>query len=181
MQHVKTKVTIAALAVLLTTLPEDEGVRFKPYYDIAGVLTVCYGHTGNDIVKNKTYTEQECLEFLRKDTERHMNVVQSCSTRPMNVNQLVAFTSFDFNTGAWCSSRSKREFNAGNEDEACRALAFQPSGKPAWSYINGTTYVEGLHKRRIREMDRCRMKDDTKISDFGWNSGWPSWLWDYSA
>jgi len=34
-----------------------EGVKYEPYYDVAGVLTVCYGHTGNDIDKDKRYSQ----------------------------------------------------------------------------------------------------------------------------
>lgn len=157
MQNLKSKTAIAALAALLVTLPKDEGVRHTPYYDIAGVLTVCYGHTGNDIVKGKRYTDDECLDFLKTDTERHMKRVLSCSKTEPTSHQLAAFTSFDFNTGGWCGSRSNREFNLGNYDESCRAMAYAPSGKPVWSYINnGTKFVPGLHQRRIREMDMCK-------------------------
>ena len=155
MQNLKSKAAIAAVATLLITLPEDEGVRYTPYKDIAGVTTVCYGHTGNDIVWGRKYTEQECLDFLKKDIERHMNRVLSCSKRDMNSNQLIGFTSFDFNTGSWCSSRSNREWNKGNVYEACNALAFSPSGSPSWSYINGTTFVPGLFERRKRERNVC--------------------------
>lgn len=155
MQNLKSKTAISALAVLLITLPKDEGVKYTPYVDIAGVLTVCYGHTGRDVIKGKKYTPEECLGFLKDDTERHMARVLSCSSTEPTPNQLIGFTSFDFNTGGWCGSRSNREFNKGNFSEACRAMAYSPSGKPAWSYINGSTYVDGLHKRRIREMNMC--------------------------
>lgn len=160
MANLKSKTAIAALAALLITLPKDEGVRYTPYVDIAGVLTVCYGHTGRDIVRGKKYTADECLDFLRKDTERHLARVLSCSNREPTVNQLIGFTSFDFNTGGWCGSRSNREFNNGNSSEACKAMAYAPSGKPAWSYINGSTYVDGLHKRRIREMNMCNKGEE---------------------
>lgn len=146
--------TGAALAALLITLPADEGVRYPPYRDLAGVLTVCYGHTGKDI-EMRTYTEAECLELLKKDTEIHMNIVQKCSKRPLPAHKLVAYTSFNFNTGGWCTSRSNREWNAGNDAESCRAMAYAPNGSPAWSYVNGNQFVKGLHARRIREMEIC--------------------------
>lgn len=155
MANLKSKTAIAAIAALLISLPKDEGVRHTPYVDIAGITTVCYGHTGNDIVRGKKYTDQECLNFLRNDTERHMVRVLSCANTEPTTNQLIAFTSFDFNTGKWCGSRSNLEFNKGNFYEACRAMAFSPSGSPVWSYINGKTFVPGLHQRRIRESEVC--------------------------
>lgn len=48
-------------------IPELEGVRYEPYRDVAGVLTVCYGHTGVDIVPGKRYTQAECKAILDKD------------------------------------------------------------------------------------------------------------------
>lgn len=44
-----------------------EGVRYDPYQDVVGVWTVCYGHTGKDIMLGKTYTEAECRALLNKD------------------------------------------------------------------------------------------------------------------
>lgn len=59
----RTKLTAAAGggALLIATVflggPDGvEGRRYVPYPDIAGVLTVCDGHTGADIVRSKTYT-----------------------------------------------------------------------------------------------------------------------------
>ena len=157
MRNLKSKAALAALAALLLSLPADEGKRNYPYKDIAGILTVCYGHTGRDIEMRK-YSDQECLDILQKDTEKHMLIVQGCSKREIPAGPLAAFTSFNFNTGGWCNSRSNREWNAGNSREACRAMAYSPNGNPAWSYINGNKFVKGLHDRRIREMNEC-LKD----------------------
>lgn len=149
----KIVVATAALTLLMGTLPDDEGIRTTPYKDVGGVLTVCYGHTGSDIVM-KTYTKQECLDLLKKDTERHIARVQSCMTRVPTAYQLAGFSSMDFNTGQWCGSRSMREFNAGNDKESCRALAFGPLGQKVWGYVNGV-FWDSIHKRRIREMNQC--------------------------
>ncbi|MDI9095705.1 glycoside hydrolase family protein, partial [Providencia rettgeri] len=60
----KQKLTVlvgaGASAIALTVIAHFEGVRYEPYKDVGGVLTVCYGHTGIDIVPNKTYTKEEC-------------------------------------------------------------------------------------------------------------------------
>lgn len=60
-----------AIASALITGPTGndglEGVRYDPYQDVVGVWTVCYGHTGKDIMLGKTYTEAECRALLNKD------------------------------------------------------------------------------------------------------------------
>lgn len=35
-----------SLAIAGTMIPDLEWVKYAPYYDVAGVLTVCQGHTG---------------------------------------------------------------------------------------------------------------------------------------
>lgn len=154
MQGLRSKAAAAAITALMISLPEDEGKRFMPYIDIAGVKTVCYGHTGNDI-ENRAYTKQECDAILEKDIRKHMKVVESCTTKEIPRSMLVAFTSFDFNTGGFCISRARREFEAGKLLGSCNALAHNPTGKPAWSYVNGNQYVDGLYKRRLREKRKC--------------------------
>ncbi len=52
--------TASAIAGALVLIPAYEGVEYKPYRDVAGVLTVCYGHTGSDIQPGKLYTDAEC-------------------------------------------------------------------------------------------------------------------------
>lgn len=60
-----------AIASALITGPTGndglEGVRYDPYQDVVGVWTVCYGHTGKDIMLGKKYTEAECRALLSKD------------------------------------------------------------------------------------------------------------------
>jgi lysozyme len=60
-----------AIASALITGPTGndglEGVRYNPYQDVVGVWTVCYGHTGKDIMLGKKYTEAECRALLSKD------------------------------------------------------------------------------------------------------------------
>lgn len=172
MEKYGSKIAGAAVAALLLSLPADEGGvdkngNSKPYYDIGGVLTVCYGHAGNDINPKKIYNRQECLAFLEKDVSRHMNRVQSCMKREPLVGQLVAFTSHDFNTGGWCTSRSMREFNAGNDEVSCKAISTSTDGSPAWSYVDGR-YVAGLQSRRKREEQTCLESVYAKISSVGW-------------
>lgn len=68
-----TAVGALAVASALITGPGGndglEGVRHTPYRDVAGVLTVCYGHTGRDIIPGKVHTEAECRKLLRQDLD----------------------------------------------------------------------------------------------------------------
>lgn len=159
MANYGSKITGAAIAALLVSIPPEEGIPMKngmakPYYDIAGLPTVCYGHMDRNLDMTRLYSMAECEEFLRQDLTKHMNRVRSCMTREPKLSQLIAFTSMDFNTGAWCSSRSKREFNLGNDFESCKALSTSTDGSPAWSFVNGK-YVKGLQMRRKREENGC--------------------------
>ncbi|AJJ12169.1 lysozyme domain protein [Yersinia rohdei] len=44
-----------------------EGREYVPYYDVVGVLTVCDGHTGKDIILGKCYSDTECDALLHSD------------------------------------------------------------------------------------------------------------------
>ena len=179
MQGLKSKASAAVITALLASLPTDEGgVRngiSKPYIDIAGVKTVCYGYTGKDI-ENRIYTEAECNIMLKRDIEKHYGRVSQCLNKEVSHSMLIAFTSFDFNTGGFCSSRALREAKLGRNYEACNALAYNPSGFPAWSYVNKTTYVDGLFQRRLRERKVCLKDVQASISfnydfvDISWGS-----------
>lgn len=52
-----------AISAALVLIPAYEGVEYRPYRDVAGVLTVCYGHTGSDIQAGKIYTADECGHY----------------------------------------------------------------------------------------------------------------------
>ncbi|EAA0680660.1 hypothetical protein DKP45_16275 [Salmonella enterica subsp. diarizonae] len=58
---------IAIAAALLGGHDGLEGRRYEPYRDVVGVLSVCDGHTGKDIVPGKYYTDAECDALLNKD------------------------------------------------------------------------------------------------------------------
>ena len=135
-----------------------EGVSYYVYRDIGGVPTVCYGQTGAILKEGKRYTPEECKAMLEKSLASYAEHVESKVPKaPLSVK--AAFTSFTYNVGkaGFDSSRAMREAVKGNYKEACRALAYSPSGAPAWSFVKGK-YVQGLHNRRKAEMDFC-MKD----------------------
>ena len=59
------KSRIAAAAALLAA--PLEGTYLYAYKDPGGVLTVCTGHTGTDIVRGQRYSLEQCKALLEKD------------------------------------------------------------------------------------------------------------------
>lgn len=133
-----------------------EGTRYYAYKDLAGIPTVCQGHTGNGITFGRKYSDSECNAFLRTDLSKHADGVLKCINQPLKENEFNAFVLFAYNVGVSnaCGSRAFTQFNLGNSKEACKALAYSLKGAPAWSYV-GTEFVQGLHNRRIYEMNMC--------------------------
>ncbi|HAK1939297.1 TPA: lysozyme, partial [Salmonella enterica] len=61
---------IAIAAAILVGHDGLEGRRYVAYRDVAGVITVCDGYTGKDIVPGRRYTDAECDALLNKDLAR---------------------------------------------------------------------------------------------------------------
>jgi hypothetical protein len=68
---------IAALAIGLAV--PAEGIRRVAYYDPPGILTVCRGHTGADVVKGKVYSLAECDKFMNDDMRKAVATVERCA------------------------------------------------------------------------------------------------------
>jgi lysozyme len=138
-----------ALAIAAVLIPELEGVRYEPYYDVAGVLTVCYGHTGTDIVIGKKYTPAECKAMLEKDLVPFSRSVQRSVKVPATEHQKAALISFSYNVGVYAFERSSllRRLNAGDYVGACAGLR-------QWIYAGGKQW-KGLMNRREVEHEVC--------------------------
>lgn len=136
-------------ASLVASVAVWEGTEYQPYYDVVGVLTVCNGYTGPDIIPGKTYGKQECDRLLKKELTEHGLGVLKCTKVPLNQNQYDSLTSFAYNVGvgAYCKSTLLRKLNAGDYTGACREL-------PKWNKAGGKVYA-GLTKRRASEMALC--------------------------
>lgn len=150
MSHPANKVFLGVVgATLVASAALWEGDKRNAYYDIAGVLTVCHGYTGKDIIKTKTYTKQECTALLEKELSVHAKGVLACTNVPLRPNEYDAYTLFAYNVGVkgYCTSSLLKKLNAGDNVGACNGLM-------QWSYAKGK-YVQGLNNRRAYERQMC--------------------------
>ncbi|HEY1847057.1 MAG TPA: lysozyme [Buttiauxella sp.] len=140
----------SALTLAGVMIPELEGVRYTPYYDVAGVLTVCYGHTGKDIMAGKKYTPEECRQMLDKDLQPFALAVERAVIVPADEYQKAALITFSYNVGISAFQRSSllRELNAGRFEQACEGLK-------KWTWAGGKQW-KGLMNRREVEYEVCR-------------------------
>jgi lysozyme len=147
------KVIVVGLAAVLaaagTLIAKWEGVRYMPYLDAVGVLTVCYGHTGPDIVPGKAYTADECKALLDADMLVANASVRRCLPMPLLRQVEVALTSLVFNVGprAVCGSTLQRRALANDWPGACAAIDM-------WKYAAGRV-MRGLVLRRANERGIC--------------------------
>lgn len=138
-----------AIAIATVLIQWHEGVRYTPYYDVVGVLTVCYGHTGPDIIPGKKYTQAECDDLLEKDIAPAAAAVEKAVKVPMTAMRKAALISFTYNVGAGSLNRSTmlRKLNAGDTSEACDEIK-------RWDKAGGKVW-RGLTDRRVVERELC--------------------------
>ncbi|EME9755953.1 TPA: lysozyme [Serratia marcescens] len=141
--------TGGAIAIAAVLIPSLEGVEYKPYRDVVGVLTVCYGHTGPDIIPDKTYTEAECKALLDKDLQPFARSVEHSVKVPASEYQKAALISFSYNVGvkAFESSTLLKKLNAGDSRGACDEMR-------RWNKAGGKVW-KGLINRREVEREIC--------------------------
>lgn len=143
----------AALLATLIAVPA-EGLRQYAYFDPPGILTVCYGSTGN-VVAGRKYSLDECKARLTADMQTAINAVERC-VPGLPVPVLAAFADATFNMGPTIAcnrsqSTAARHLAAGKYADACRQL-------PRWSkarVMGVMVDLPGLVKRRAAERDLC--------------------------
>ncbi|ENZ1181967.1 MULTISPECIES: lysozyme [Proteus] len=148
-QKIAALTTAGATAIALVVIAHFEGVRYEPYRDVAGVLTVCYGHTGKDIIQGKTYTQQECDALLQSDFIKTQQQVDALIKVPLDDYTKAALYSFAFNVGTTAFARSTllKKLNAGDRAGACEEIK-------RWVYAGGKVW-RGLVSRREAESALC--------------------------
>ncbi|RFS80622.1 lysozyme [Leclercia adecarboxylata] len=140
---------LAIATVFLGGRDGVEGRKYEAYKDVAGVWTVCDGHTGRDIVIGKKYTDRECDALLWKDLQPAKKQVDRLVKVPLNEYQRAALYSFVFNVGTDAFSKSTllRKLNKGDQAGACEEMR-------RWVYAGGMKW-KGLQNRREMERSMC--------------------------
>jgi len=129
----------------LEMLKGHEGLRLKSYKDSAGVWTIGYGHTGEDVSPGMKITRNRATKLLKMDLKRFEEAVIKNVEVPLNQNQFDALVSFSFNVGvnAFKNSTLLEELNKGNYKEAENEFM-------CWVYAGGRR-LQGLVNRREEE------------------------------
>lgn len=144
----------AAFALVILMLMGFEGVRHTAYRDVAGVPTICAGHT-EGVKMGMTATDAVCRDLLSKDAYRFWEAVDGLVKVDMDPWQWAALTSFAFNMGigALEDSTLLKLVNRGDWTAACHQL---PRWNKARDARTGKRAVwPGLVKRRTAEMFLC--------------------------
>jgi lysozyme len=131
----------------ITTL---EGQRAVAYRDVGGVLTVCAGHTGPDVVVGKVYDPKQCAALTQKDAEKAASGVLKTSPHllyhPLILASAISF-SYNVGVGRYQTSSVATRFNAGDFAGGCAALL-------KYNLVNGV-FNQGLANRRQQEYNLC--------------------------
>ncbi len=149
------KERLAALALAAAIAIPAEGLRQAAYFDPVGILTVCMGTTGKDVVKGKIYSIEECRALLDRDMNLALDYVDKC-VPGLPVPVLAAFADAVYNLGPRIACDTKhstaaRLLKAGDLKGACNEL-------PRWNRVFlGGQFIElpGLTKRRAKEQALC--------------------------
>lgn len=151
MAGLNTKITAGAVALAVGLLATLEGYPGKPYYDVAGILTDCYGNT-KDVRKDHIRSQAECQALMEGEAERIAKFI--VKDQP-NIPESVLFTgiSFVYNVGdgAYRGSTYRRKLIQGDYKAACEQM-------DRWKYITvrGKKVVsKGLQNRRNVEVREC--------------------------
>lgn len=127
-----------------------EGNSPTPYYDLAQTLTVCRGHTGADVIADKTYSAAECDALFASDLKQANDALLRL-TAPMQLThgEHAAYLSFIYNVGQgnFANSTLRQLLLADQRIDACNQL-------PRWVYAHGIQWP-GLAARRAGERQLC--------------------------
>ncbi|EIY1193393.1 lysozyme [Salmonella enterica] len=140
---------VAIAAAMLGSHDGLEGRRYVPYRDVAGVLTICDGHTGKDIIPGRRYNDAECDALLNKDLAQVAARIAPLIKVSIPNSERAALYSFAYNvgTGAFAKSTLLKKLNAGDHAGACNELK-------RWTYAGGRQW-KGLVTRREIEREVC--------------------------
>lgn len=131
---------------------EFEGCSLQAYKDMAGKLTIGYGHCGPEVKLGQTITQEEADNLLLTDMESAACSVKKYVKVPLNDNEFSALISFTFNVGPQNLKRSSLVvlLNAGRYEAV-------PVELLRWCKAGGAV-VGGLYRRRVAEAELWNKK-----------------------
>lgn len=131
----------------LSLVKQWEGLKNTAYRDVAGVLTIGYGHTSAagapTVTPGMAIGDKEAERILKDDLAKFEGRVERFVKVPLTDNQFAALVSFDFNTGALDKSTLLKKLNKGD-------YAAVPVELMKWVNAGGKK-VQGLVNRRAAE------------------------------
>lgn len=159
----RSKTAPAGIAVALAALlGASEGREHLPYVDQAGILTVCRGITGPEVVKGKWYGWGECDALEQRFITRMNAKIGRCiGPEGLNADEWRAWGHFTYNVGttAFCKSTAAKRLQAGDYLGACnQMLRWTYITKPGRGAVNCRIKAEkcgGIPKRRDMEHGMC--------------------------
>lgn len=154
-RHVVGGVVITAtfIAAQWAFTGQQEGRRYRAYYDQGHVLTVCDGHTGKDIIPNHTYTDAECDALFQQDLMTKAIIPLEHMLKPsvsLPVKVLRAILDWIYNVGA-ANAAASTLIRLLNADYTGHAICDQ---FPRWVYVKNV-FSKGLYNRRVTERQMC--------------------------
>lgn len=149
----KSNERVLALAIALAA--PAEGLRQYAYYDPPGVLTVCRGHTGPDVVKGRYYSLAECDRYMNDDMRAAVAEVVRCAPEaPESVHAAFADAVFNLGPAIACNpakSTAARLLAGKDWAGACNQLPRWDKARVAGVLVA----LPGLTKRRALERELC--------------------------
>lgn len=125
----------------LAIVSRYEGCRLTTYADSTGRLTVGTGHTGADVIKGMTITQQQADDLLRKDVAWAERCVNARVMALDSQGQFDALVSWTFNLG--CSTLGDLLPILPDYDAVAEKMTHYTSA--------GGTVLNGLVRRRTAE------------------------------
>ena len=132
----------------LALIKEFEGLRLEAYLCPAGVPTIGYGHTGDDVWLGKVISEPQAESLLRQDLWSSEDTVSSAVHVTLTDNEYAALVSFVFNCGAGAFKSSTLLRRINNYEDVGTVIQEE---FPRW--VNGGGQkLQGLVNRRNDEI-----------------------------
>lgn len=148
-------VFLGAVIIAVPGVKVLEGEVLTTYADPVGIPTICYGHTGADVVKGRVASRAECETLLVTDLIGFAKGLAGCVRVVVRPNEAAAMLSWAYNVGIGnaCTSTLVRMVNTGAPAKQwCAQL-------DRWIWATTIFGIKvrlpGLINRRVKERAMC--------------------------